>query len=57
MGIGITKTISNGVAGVYALYIIPTIEIAYWDGYLTVSMDFLKWSLYVTLKMPKGDTK
>lgn len=58
---GVQRTISNGFAGVFAIYLLPTIEVATdragngskpnrWDA-ISVSLSWLKWNVYMTVTL------
>ena len=58
---GAQRTISNGIAGVYGVYLIPTIELAIdreGNGdkpnkinIVSVSLSWLKWNVYMTITL------
>ena len=56
---GVTRSISNAMAGMYSVYIIPTIEItrSTWTNALWLSITFLKWSWFVTIYKESEEQK
>ena len=56
---GVTRSISNAMAGMYSVYIIPTIEItrSTWTNALCLSITFLKWSWFMTIYKESEETK
>lgn len=58
---GLQRTISNGIAGVYGVYLIPTIELAIdreGNGskpnkinIVSVSLSWLEWDVYMAITL------
>lgn len=54
---GVQETISNGMAGMSGIYIIPTIEITKCDKILCISLTFLKWNCFMIFNSESEEKK